>query len=144
MVMTTRAHQTALFVVYLSPFEMVSDHPEAYAGSKELAFLSAVPPSWDETRVITGKVGEYISVARRKGREWYIGSIAGKDAVEIDLPLEFLDAGNYNAEIYSDAPDADVNATHTVVEQKRVDRSMRIHVKMAPGGGQAVRIRPGA
>ena len=144
MVMTTRAHQTALFVVFLSPFEMVSDHPEAYEGTRELAFLSAVPASWDETRVVAGKVGEYISVARRKGKEWFIGSIAGRDAVEIDLPLEFLDAGDYDAEIYSDAPDADVNATHTVVEQKRVNRGTRIHLKMAPGGGQAVRIRPAA
>jgi len=144
MVMTTRAHQTALFVVYLSPFEMVSDHPEAYAGTKELAFLSAVPATWDETRVITGKVGEYIAVARRKGREWYIGSIAGRDAAEIDLPLEFLDAGSYSAEIYSDAPDAATDPTHTTLENRKVDRTMRIHTKMAPGGGQAIRIRPGA
>jgi alpha-glucosidase len=144
MVMGTRAHQTALFVVYLSPFEMVSDHPEAYAGQKELAFLRAVPASWDETRVITGRVGEYIAVARRKGKEWFIGSIAGRDAAEIDLPLEFLDAGNYTAEIYSDAPDADANPTHTVLERKTVNRGMRIRAKMVAGGGQAVRIRPGA
>jgi alpha-glucosidase len=143
MVMTTRAHQTALFVVYFSPFEMVSDHPEAYAGTKELAFLSAVPSTWDETRVITGKIGEYIAVARRKGREWYVGSIAGRGAVEVDLPLEFLAAGNYSADIYSDAPDAATEPTHTTMETKKVDRTMRIHTKMVPGGGQAVRIRPG-
>jgi alpha-glucosidase len=144
MVMGTRAHQTALFVVYLSPFEMVSDHPEAYQGQKELKFLSAVPTTWDETRVITGKVGDYIAVARRKGREWFIGSIAGKNAVELDLPLEFLGTGEYTAEIYADAPDADQHPMNTVVEQKKVNRSGRLHVKMAPGGGQAVRMRPGA
>jgi alpha-glucosidase len=144
MVMGTRAHQTALFVVYLSPFEMVSDHPEAYQGQKELAFLSAVPSTWDETRVIAGRVGEYIAVARRKGREWFIGSIAGKNAVELDLPLEFLGTGNYTAEIYADAPDADQHPMNTVLEKKQVTRSGRLHVKMAPGGGQAVRVRPGA
>ena len=144
MVMGTRAHQTALFVVYLSPFEMVSDHPEAYQGQKELAFLSAVPSTWDETRVITGKVGEYIAVARRKGSEWFIGSIAGKNGVELDLPLEFLGTGDYTAEIYSDAPDADQHPMNTVLATKKVDRADRIHVKMAPGGGQAVRVRPGA
>jgi alpha-glucosidase len=144
MVMGTRAHQTALFVVYLSPFEMVSDHPEAYRGQKELKFLSAVPATWDETRVITGKVGEYIAVARRKGREWFIGSIAGRNGVELDLPLEFLGAGQYTAEIYADAPDADQHPTNTVVTEKKVNRSGLLHVKMAPGGGQAVRVRPGA
>ncbi|HTS63437.1 MAG TPA: glycoside hydrolase family 97 protein [Candidatus Acidoferrales bacterium] len=143
MVMGTRAHQTALFVVYLSPFEMVSDHPEAYQGQKELKFLSAVPATWDETRVITGRVGEYIAVARRKGREWFIGSIAGRNGVELDLPLEFLGTGDYTAEIYSDAPDADVHPMNTVVGQQKVNRAGRIHVKMAPGGGQAVHIRPG-
>jgi len=144
MVMGTRAHQTALFVVYLSPFEMVSDHPEAYQGQKELKFLGEVPATWDETRVITGKVGEYIAVARRKGQEWFIGSIAGKNGVELDLPLEFLGAGEYTAEIYADAPDADVRPMNTVVERQKVNRAGRIHVKMAPGGGQAVHIRPGA
>jgi alpha-glucosidase len=142
MVMGTRAHQTALFVVYVSPFEMVSDHPEAYTGQKELKFLSAVPATWDETRVLTGKVGEYIAVARRHGREWFIGSIAGKNGVELDLPLEFLGPGEYTAEIYADAPDADQHPMNTVVEQKNVNRSGRIHVKMAPGGGQAVHVRP--
>jgi alpha-glucosidase len=144
MVMGTRAHQTALFVVYLSPFEMVSDYPGAYQGQKELKFLSTVPATWDETRVITGKVGEYIAVARRKGREWFIGSIAGRNGVELDLPLEFLGTGDYTAEIYADAPDADLHPMSTVVEQKKVTRSGRLHVKMAPGGGQAVRVRPGA
>jgi alpha-glucosidase len=142
MVMGTRAHQTALFVVYLSPFGMVSDYPGAYSGQKELKLLSAVPATWDETRVITGKVGEYIAVARRKGREWFIGSIAGKNAVELDLPLEFLEAGDYTAEVYADAPDADQHPMNTVVEQKKVNRAGRLHVKMVAGGGQAVRITP--
>jgi alpha-glucosidase len=144
MVMGTRAHQTALFVVYLSPFEMVSDYPGAYEGQKELKFLSAVPTTWDETRVITGKVGEYIAVARRKGREWYIGSIAGRSAVELDLPLEFLGTGMYTAEVYADAPDAAEHPMHSVLETKRVTRAGKLHMKMVPGGGQAVRLRPGA
>jgi alpha-glucosidase len=144
MVMGTRAHQTALFVVYLSPFEMVSDYPGAYDGQKELKFLSAVPATWDETRVLTGKVGDYIAVARRKGREWFIGAIAGKNAAEFDLPLEFLEPGNYTAEIYADAPDAAEHPMNTVVEQKKVMRTGKLHVKMAPGGGAAVRVKPGA
>jgi len=85
MVMGTRAHQTALFVVYESPFEMVSDYPEAYQGQKELAFLSAVPTSWDEIRVLNAKVGNYITIGRRHGKEWYVGSITGSHAEDLDI-----------------------------------------------------------
>lgn len=142
MVMGTRAHQTALFVVYESPFEMVSDYPEVYQGTKELAFLSKVPTSWDEMRVLNGKVGNYITIGRRHGKEWYIGSITGSHAEEIEIPLEFLPAGNFVAEIYSDAKDAGDNPTHTVLETKTVNRTMRLKASMVSGGGQAIRIRP--
>ena len=142
MVMGTRAHQTALFVVFESPFEMVADSPESYAGQKELAFLSAVPSSWDETRVLNAKVGDYITVGRRHGREWYVGSIAGSHGADLDIPLEFLPPGDFIAEIYSDAPDADYNPTHTVVEQRKVNRTMTLKARMVSGGGQAIRIRP--
>jgi alpha-glucosidase len=142
MVMGTRAHQTALFVVFESPFEMVSDDPEAYEGQKELAFLSAVPSSWDETRVLNGKVGDYITIGRRHGKEWFVGSIAGSHGADLDIPLEFLPPGDFVAEVYSDAPDAQYNPTHTVLEVKKVDRSMTLKAKMVSGGGQAIRIRP--
>jgi alpha-glucosidase len=142
MVMTTRAHQTALFVVYESPFEMVSDYPEIYQGTKELAFLSKVPASWDEIRVLNAKVGDYITIGRRHGKEWYVGSIAGSHAVELDIPLEFLPAGDFVAEIYSDAKDAGENPTHTAVETRKVNRAMRLKAPMVSGGGQAIRIYP--
>jgi alpha-glucosidase len=142
MVMGTRAHQTALFVVYESPFEMVSDYPEAYQGQKELAFLSKVPSSWDETRVLNAKVGDYITIGRRRGREWYVGSITGSHAVELNIPLEFLPPGDFVAEVYSDAADAAENPTHTVLETKKVNRTMRLKAAMVTGGGQAIRIRP--
>jgi alpha-glucosidase len=142
MVMGTRAHQTALFVVYESPFEMVSDYPEAYQGTKELAFLGKVPTSWDETRVLNAKVGDYITIGRRHAKEWYLGSITGSHAVELDIPLEFLPAGNFVAEIYSDAGDAGDYPTHTVMETKTVNRTMRLKANLVSGGGQAIRLRP--
>lgn len=142
MVMTTRAHQTALFVVYESPFMMVSDYPGAYEGTKELPFLSAVPASWDETRVLNAKVGDYITIARRHGKEWYVGSIAGSRGATLDIPLEFLGAGDFKAETYSDAPDAGVHPMNTVVEQKNVNKASTLKAVLASGGGQAIRIRP--
>ena len=142
MVMGTRAHQVALFIVFESPFEMVSDYPEAYEGRKELPFLSAIPTTWDETRVLNAKVGDYIAIARRHGNEWYVGSIAGSRAAQFDIPLAFLGEGEYTAETLSDAPDADVSPTHTTIDQKAVNRSEGLKVNLVPGGGQAIRIRP--
>lgn len=140
MVMGTRAHQTALFVVFESPFMMVSDYPGAYEGQQEMPFLSAVPASWDETRVLNAKVGEYITIARRHGKDWYVGSIAGSHSAELDIPLEFLGAGEFKAETYSDAPDAGVHPTKTVVERKNVNRTTTLKAVLASGGGQAIRI----
>ncbi len=143
MVMGTRAHQTALFVIYESPFMMVSDYPEAYAGQKELAFISAVPTTWDETRVLNARIGDYITIARRRGKDWYVGSIAGSHAAELSIPLSFLGPGIWNAEIYSDAPDAAQNPTNTVLEKQKVNSSTVLKAKLVSGGGQAVRIVSG-
>src|SRR5665647_2973434 len=106
MVMGTRAHQTALFVVVESELQMVADSPDAYDGQKELEFLKAVPASWDETRVLNGVPPEYITIARRKGKDWFIGSIASWNPRELDVPLSFLGSGTYNADIYADGPKA--------------------------------------
>ena len=106
MVMGTRAHHTALYVVFESELQMVSDSPDAYDGQKETEFLKAVPASWDETRVLNGVPAKYITIARRRGNEWFVGSITDWDARELDVPLSFLGSGNYDAEIYADGPNA--------------------------------------
>jgi alpha-glucosidase len=142
MVMSTRAHQLALYVVFESGLQMLADYPEAYRGQQGFEFLKAVPNVWDETRVVGGRPGEYITVARRSGREWHVGSITGSHPSEVDLPLEFLGRGDFIAEIYSDAPDADSNPKHAVKEEKPVSAATTLRVKMVWGGGQAIRLRP--
>jgi len=138
MVQITRAHTLALYAVFESAFQMVSDYPGAYKGRKEFDFIRAAPAVWDETSVVGGKPGDYISVARRHGREWFVGSITGSRAREVDLPLEFLGRGEFVAEIYSDGS----GPSETVREEKRVSAGTLLHVKMAASGGQAVRLRP--
>ena len=93
---------------------------------------------------MNGKPGDYITVARRRGREWFVGSITGWKPNELDVPLEFLGRGDFVAEIYSDAADANVNPTHIAIEEKRVTAATVLHVKLANGGGQAIRLRPAA
>lgn len=142
MVMGTRAHQLALFVVFESPFQMVSDYPGAYEGQKDFEFIKQVPVTWDETRVLNARVGEYVTIARRHGRDWYVGSICGWRSGDLEIPLDFLGPGQFVAEIYSDAPDAAAHPKHTAIEQRKVNSSTRLKATMAPGGGQAIRIRP--
>jgi alpha-glucosidase len=142
MVMGTLAQELPLFVVFERGFQTVSDYPEAYRGQKDFDFIRAVPNVWDETRVVTGQPRQYVSIARRRGREWYLGSVTGWRASDLEIPLEFLGKGDFIAGIYSDAADADANPKQTIREEKHVNASTVLRLKMASGGGQAVRIRP--
>jgi alpha-glucosidase len=141
-VMHTRAHATALFVVFESGLQMVADSPDAYDGQKELEFLKAVPAAWDETRVLNGVPPKYVTIARRRGNEWFLGSITDWDARDIDVPLSFLGSGAYNAEIYADGPNAAAQPKDSVLEKRRVDARTVLKLKLAPGGGSAIRLVP--
>jgi alpha-glucosidase len=138
----TRAHELALYVVFESPLQMVSDYPEHYAGQHDFEFIKQVPATWDEVRVLNGRPMENISVARRSGKDWYVGSITNWDARTVRVPLDFLPEGKYTAEIYADASDAATNATHTTFKTQAVDKSTVIEVNMVSGGGNAIWIHP--
>jgi alpha-glucosidase len=142
MAMGTRAHQSALYVVFESELEMVADSPDAYEGQKEIEFLKTVPASWDETRVLNGVPPKYITIARRRGKEWFVGSITDWDARDLDVPLSFLGSGTYEAEIYSDGPKAASEPTDSVVEKRRVNAQTVLKLKLAPAGGCAIRLVP--
>jgi len=138
----TRAHELALYVVLESPLQMVSDYPEHYAGQHDFEFIKQVPATWDAVRVISGRPMENITVARRSGNDWYVGSITNWEARTVHVPLDFLSEGKYTAEIYADAPDAGTKATHTTFTTQTVDKSTVLEVKMASGGGNAIWIHP--
>jgi alpha-glucosidase len=138
----TRAHELALYVVFESELEMVSDYPEHYAGQKEFDFIKQVPCTWDEVHAIGGMPMQWIALARRSGKDWYVGSLTNWDEREIKIPLDFLGDGKYVAEIYADAPDAADEATHTLISQQTVDRTTVLNVHMVSGGGNAIAIHP--
>jgi alpha-glucosidase len=139
-VMGTRAHQMAMYVVYENPLPMICDYPAAYEGEEETEFLSRVPTTWDETRFVDGQVGDFITIARRKGNAWYVGSMTGDDARERSIPLSFLGDGQYVAEIWTDDPAAGPNATQQ--ETRQVTATDTIPAAMAPAGGQVIRLVP--
>lgn len=142
MVTGTRAHHLAMYIVYDSPFQMVSDHPSAYEGEQSFELIKAVPATWDETRVVDGEPGEYITIARRSGDDWYVGSMTSWTPRTLRIPLTFLGPGSYEAQIYADAPDADRLPKKVAIETKRVDRTMELEARLAPGGGYAVWLQP--
>jgi alpha-glucosidase len=140
--LNTRAQELALYVIFESELEMVSDYPEAYAGQKEFDFIKRVPCTWDEVRAIGGMPMQWIVLARRSGSDWYVGSLTNWDARDVKVPLSFLGAGKYVVEIYSDAPDAAQQPKHTVLTRQNVDRMTVLDVHMVSGGGNAMWIHP--
>lgn len=145
MVMGTRAQQLALYVVFWTPFPMVSDSPQTYAGQPSFQFIRDVPVSWDETRVLDGEPGEFITVARRHGTEWELGSITNWTPRSLRVPLSFLARGKtYTAQIYEDATDAATQPTHVTIRQQKVASGDILTLALAPGGGCAIRFVPHA
>jgi alpha-glucosidase len=138
----TRAHQLAMYVVYESPLVMVSDYPEAYEGQAGMEFIEKVPTVWDETRALAGAPGKMIAVARRKGDTWYVGAMTDWEAREVPVELGFLGAGEYEARVFADGPDAATEGTSLTVEAKRVMAGDTLALRLAPGGGAAVILSP--
>jgi alpha-glucosidase len=140
--LNTRAQELALYVIFESPLEMVSDYPEHYEGQPGFDFIERVPATWDAVHAIGGMPMKWISLARRSGNDWYVGSITNWSPRNIEVPLNFLGDGKYEAEIYADAPDAGEEATHITISHEAVDRTTVLHVHMASGGGNAIWIHP--
>ena len=138
----TRCHQLALYVVLDSPLNMLCDSPTAYLHEKECTeFIAAIPTVWDETRILGGRLGEYIVTARRKGSTWYVGGITDwtpRD-VEIDLAPLGIDA-TVGATIFRDGANADRKASDYRRASIRIDTSKPLTVHLAPGGGFVVKI----
>ena len=142
MVMGTRAAQLAMYVIYETPFQMVSDTPKAYEDQPAFDFIKHAPATWDETKVLNGEPGEFITVARRKDNEWFLGSMSDGNPRQLEIPLTFLGSGRFTAEIYADAADAAQYPKSVSILKKTVDRNSQLSIKLAPGGGFAVRFVP--
>jgi alpha-glucosidase len=143
---TTLAKQLALYVVLYSPLQMAADVIENYEGQPAFQFIRDVAVDWDTTRVLDGKIGDYVVVARKaRGKdEWFMGAITDEERRTFDVPLVFLPAGRrYVAEIYADGPAASWrdNPESIVISSRAVTSATRLRVMLAPGGGQAIRIR---
>ncbi|HEX7986021.1 MAG TPA: glycoside hydrolase family 97 protein [Duganella sp.] len=137
-VMTTRGQAVAMYVVYDSPLQMVSDAPAAYANADGAEFIQTVPTSWDETRILAGDIGQYIVSARRKGDTWYIGAMTNEAGRTVKVPLSFLGKGAYSAHVLEDG----AAPTRLKASDAKVSASGSLTLKLAPSGGAVAVIKP--
>lgn len=143
-VTSTRSHMLAMYVVYESALQLVADAPEAYAGQDGFDFLVQVPTVWDETRVLIAEPDECILVARRSGRDWYLGAIGnGRTPHEFSFAADFLDEGAHAMKLYHDAVDSFEHPNSIACSESVVKASDRITVNCVPGGGFAAVIYGG-
>ncbi|WP_027302867.1 glycoside hydrolase family 97 protein [Rudanella lutea] len=146
-VRTTLAKQLALFVTLYSPLQMAADLPENYLKYLDaFQFVRDVPVDWDDTRILAAEPGEYVMTARKgKGsNDWFLGAITDENSRSLPLPLDFLDAGaTYEATLYRDADNADwdTNPEAYTIEKQRVTRVSKLTLRLAKGGGCAIRFR---
>ncbi len=136
----TRCHMLAMYVVLESYLAMVCDYPDAYEGQPGFKFIEDVPTSWDETVVPDAQIHEFLTIARRKGTDWFIGTINNTTAKSIQMSLKFLPAGKYTAEIYSDGADEFENPNHLLFALKTVTNADTVTLSLAAGGGHVMRL----
>ena len=138
MALGTRCQQLAMYVVYESPLQMLSDSPSNYEREPEsLEFLRAVPTTWDETVPLDGRISEYVVVARRNGKDWYVGAMTNWSERDIEIDLAFLPAGTFTLYAYQDGPNADRMASDYQKTTSQVTKSTKLKVHLARGGGYA-------
>ena len=142
---TTRAHQLAASIVYFSPIQLLFwyDKPSQFRDEPELEVFKKLHTTWDETRVIHGEIGKYITAARRKGDQWFVGSMNAGERRKLEIPLTFLKPGViYTASIHSDA-NPEGNAPRKVKNDTRtVTCESVLSADMASNGGQALVLTP--
>ncbi|MCF5991988.1 glycoside hydrolase family 97 catalytic domain-containing protein, partial [Xanthomonas perforans] len=145
---STLARQLALYVTLYSPIQMAADLPEHYLQHRDaFRFIEDVAVDWDQSRALNGEVGDYVTIARkdRHSRDWFLGSITDEHGRLLQVPLGFLEPGvRYIAQIYRDGDGADYasNPFAFVREERQVSSADTLELRLAPGGGQAIRFVP--
>ena len=117
------------------------DTPKAYEGQPGFEVLRTVPGTWDEIRVPLARMNEHVTVARRSGSDWWVGSLNNGTERDLKLELDFLSEGDYQATIYTDAEDVERNPNNLDRQVRKVTRKDIIELNLAKDGGALLHIR---
>jgi alpha-glucosidase len=139
----TRVHQMALYVVFESPLQMLADNPTNLMKEQECTdYIVKVPVVWDDLKVLQAKTGDYLLLARRSGKNWFIGGLTDWSARDLELDLSFLGEGEYVMEIFEDGINADRYASDYSHKILDVASGLKMNIHLAPGGGWTAKISP--
>ncbi|MBQ9650043.1 MAG: glycoside hydrolase family 97 protein [Prevotella sp.] len=139
----TRVHQMAMYVTFEAPLQMLADSPTKYMQNQSCTdFIARIPTTFDETVAIDGQMGEYTVIARRKGTIWYVAAMTDWTERDIDVPLHFLGAGTYRADIFADGVNALKDGTDYRHHQQQVDKESCLHIHLSSGGGWVAILTP--
>jgi len=136
----TRAYQLALFVVFESSLQMLADNPTLYYREKECTeFITSIPTTWDETKALEAKAGQYVIVAKRKGNKWFIGGMVNGSEKErlFDVKLDFLKSKKYKMTSFEDGINAGNQAMDYRKKTAEVSNTDSLKIKMVKNGGWA-------
>jgi alpha-glucosidase len=138
-IMGTPCRTLASYVVFLNHLPMVVDYPSAYRGHPALGALVRIPATWDDTKVVSGVVGQHVVIARRNGADWWIGAMTDREPRNMSIPLDFLGGGRFRAVIYRD----DLTAPHKLAkENKTMAAGEVVQALLAPAGGLLIHVSP--
>ena len=142
----TVAGETAKTVVFFSGLTVIPDAPEAYAQKEDIfEFIEHLPATFDESRALQGEIGEYVIMARRKGKQWFVGGLTNRESRDVILPCDFLDKETaYDVTLYTDTEVTHFTENREAyqVQEQTIRANESLEIKMAPGGGFALWIKP--
>lgn len=125
----TVAHNMGLAVTLESGMPTFSDMPDHFTSGEYLDFYRNLPVVWDETKLVTADLGDYVVIARRSGNKWYVGCTASY-AGTIDVDLSFLGEGNFTARIWQDSEYNKVSQS-----SQSVTSASKLSLTVQKGGG---------
>jgi alpha-glucosidase len=134
-VWNTRAAELSKFVIYESPLTVVCDHPDNILNQPGADFLKIVPTVWDDIKFIGGYPGDYAAIAKRSGDTWFIGVMNNSKGKSVDIKLDFLPEGNYEADTWADTKKSDKDPKDIKYSKQAVKAGGTLKVTMADDGG---------
>ena len=138
----TRCAELALFICLESPVIHAADHPSHYQGQPGADFLRILPTVWDDTRAVDGEPGEYVVIARRNGKRWFLGALTDHRSRDVSLKLEFLGKGSWKLKLWKDASDSDTEGQHLISEERSVHAGDTLILHLAHAGGAVACFEP--
>ncbi len=135
LVWNTRAAELSKFVIYESPLTVVCDHPVNILNQPGADFLKLVPTVWDDIKFLGGYPGQWVALAKRSGDKWFVGVMNNSVGKSIDLKLDFLPAGNHEAEVWADAKNSDKEPKELKKSVIKIKQGIPLKVTMSKNGG---------